>query len=484
MTEQNNSRLRRLLPVLGILTILMMSGVGSAAAMNAPQQNSAINYSEGPNPYVHEDQLTINKHSMGSMDVLQYYGDNGNVKSLPATLNQSRHESFAVRYDRINASAYGVFPRNSNASAIDASEWASNSPMTVSQTNGATASGVDSIQFESSGASSTTTATATYDNFSALGDAQKRVIYVTYNVDSASAGSDIVLRVNAKSGAHKDVSLANTTGDGYVKQVKLNSVTTQGTGSFDYIENLSVRVSGADATGTITGLDAEKKTKTVLGKHWNATSEQSEEFYNVSDGGYQDLTSLSTMGDAFSSAELHKLHVFDVRYEASQLDASDVNVTWSDASSYPNYAKLLDDYNRIRVPSAIALDHQGLSLMANQRYVSDRYLTVQYASNTGSADWGNISSWNSLSGKYTGMGDKHVLVSAVQAGSNIVWHGKIKLTQDQVSAAQDIPQNTGGGGSSGPVSSGSGNILMEIVGGLGAFVSGLWLWLKRTATGA
>lgn len=119
--------------------------------------------------------MTIAQHDRGEMtSELQYFDDSGEIATLPATVNSSQDTPYTFRADQIDSDAFTQFPRDKNVSAIDATEWSTtsgaSSSMTISQTDGATASGVDSVEFNASVVSGET-ATATFGNFSVKKDA-------------------------------------------------------------------------------------------------------------------------------------------------------------------------------------------------------------------------------------------------------------------------------------------------------------------------
>jgi hypothetical protein len=398
-----------------LIGLLMVSSIVAAPIAAQSSTGPDLNFSDDqtPNPYIQEDTLTVAQHDRSEMSSpLHYYDDSGDVARLPAQINDSQDTPVTIRADKIDSSAYTQFPRDKNVSAINASEWSASSgassSMTISQTNGATASGVDSINLDASVVDGET-ATGTYSNFSVEQDPEKRVLRLVGNVDQLSSGATVdvrlvdsdgdakVVHINGSASADDADVIGTGTGQGYVFQERLGDLATDGSngdGVFDGIQKVEVVVSDADAELTLVGLDAESKSQMLLGE----TVDSNDEVVDVHErnaGGDMSvgLTSLNTMGSSFDDAVINDLEVSDVRYQLSDLtESSDYSVEFSDADAY-SYPRKLEMYGRLSVPAAIDLTHSGLSLEAEQGFVSQRYATVQVAEGVGDQEFQNISSW-------------------------------------------------------------------------------------------
>ena len=161
-----------------ILFTLML--VGTMLTGSAVAQNAEINYDEGPNLVITEDSVTIAEHDRAEMaSVLEYYDDDGEVATLPATINDSASENpIEVDYTKIDAEALSTFPRESaDASAMNASEWSAGSGSVSAGSVG----DVDAVEFDVSQTDGSS-AVYTYSNFSSLSDANKRVLFSTFEI--------------------------------------------------------------------------------------------------------------------------------------------------------------------------------------------------------------------------------------------------------------------------------------------------------------
>lgn len=166
--------------IASLLSVLLVAQIAATPVAAAPGD---LNYEEDktPNPYISADTVTVAEHDRGDMDSpLQYYDDNGDLQRLKAQINASQEAPLTFRADQIDAESYRAFPREEGVTAINASEWSTSSgassSMTVSQTDGATVAGVDSVKFDPTVATGET-AEAEFSNFTAIDtDPKKRVL--------------------------------------------------------------------------------------------------------------------------------------------------------------------------------------------------------------------------------------------------------------------------------------------------------------------
>jgi hypothetical protein len=461
-----------------LAALLAFAMVSSLAAAPVAAAGPDLNFDDEqtPNPYLQEDTLTVAQHDRAEMSsALQYYDDSGDIATLPATVNSSQETPYTFRADQIDEPAFSEFPREKNVSVIEATEWTTtsgaSSSMTVSQTNGATASGVDSIELAATVAD-TETATATASNFSITDDPEKRVLRFVGNVDSLASGSNVDVRLVDADGDAKVVHINSTmtasdadvigtgTGQGYVFQERLGDLATDGTngdGVFDGIQKIEVVVSDADATLTVVGLDAESKSEFVLGETINADDE-TEQVTKRNAGGDMSVsvTSLDSMGETFDDAVINDLEVSDVRYRLSDLTSpDDYEVTFSDADQY-SYERKLELNGRLEIPSAIDLSHSGLSFMDQQTFVSQRYASVQIAEGVGDQEFSNISSWSDKSDLYSSKNADHELDSTVAVDKSYAYSLTLLL---QSGEEDTMTADAGGGG--GFWGGGGGNPIMS-----------------------
>lgn len=461
--------------IAGLLAVMLASSLVAAPAAASPDLN--FENENTPNPALTEDTLTIGQYNMSAMDSpLEYYDDSGNVQELNATYNTSQDTPFSYRADQVNADVYSEFPRESaNASAIDHTEWTTSSgassSVSVNDADGNTAQGVPAVEIAATVAD-TETATATYDNFSAITtDANKRVLRFVGNVDSLASGAQVEVRavdsdgdykaatVNASESASADGVIGTGTGDGYVFQQRLSDLSTvgNGDGTFDDIAKIEVVTSDADATVTIVGLDAESKSAMTLGETVNSDGDEVVvEERNAGGDMSLEVIGLDTLGSEFDEATVNDFEVSDVRYPLSEVVAEDdYSVEFSDATDYA-YDRKLELNARLDIPAAIDLTHSGLAFEMDQTFVSQRYATVEMAEGVGSTEFSNISSWEDKTDLFSSEGSTVTLDDTVAVDKQYAVSATILLQQGE----EDAMKSSGPVG--GPVGSGSGGLIGSI----------------------
>ncbi|MBV0925021.1 hypothetical protein KTS45_12520 [Halomicroarcula limicola] len=450
--------------ILSFALVALVLGGGLTDVVSA--SNSTINYEEGPDAYIYEERVDVAAHNMTAMDSpLQYYGDNGELRSLNATQNSSLNETVMVRYDKIDDEDLRKFPRSAeNGSALDAGNWTTSSA-SVSSTS-------TSLTVSTSGIASGSSGTATYDRVSIDSDPSKRVLFTVFNVDQLDSAADVTIRAVDSDGDYKAAEInssastdsthvaATGQGNGYVFQQKLVDLPTEGSGdgTFDNIESVEIVVSDADASVTLTGLDVERKSTIELGETYE--NGEATSFTEVDSPGEVGLTSLDTLPSMFDDATIEDLGVLGIEYRASDQPASDISANYTSADNYAGYPSKLDLYQRITVPTAIDISHHNLELRTEQKFISERYKVARMAEGTGDTDFENISSWSDLSSTYNENGATHVLDASIQPGQSYVVNTLLVLQDDEVRMLQD----TSPAGGAAPVSDG------------GIFGS-IWTWI-------
>jgi hypothetical protein len=166
-----------------------------------------------------------------------------------------------------------------------------------------------------------------------------------------------------------------------------------------------------------------------------------------------------------------------VRYTPEFVSAEDRSISYSDAEDYPSYAETLDGYYRITVPTAIDVTHGSLALEVEQRVPSSRYITTEYALDTGSTSFENAS-YTSFSG-WGSVGDTYEVSTSVSGGDKVIWHDEIPYTSAELDALKSSAV------AGGPVGSGGGffsTLFGQITGVFGAVVG--FLGLRRIFGGS
>lgn len=482
-----NVRLQAALAV--VFALLVATAVPGTVAAASPPVN--FDDDRAPNPYIHEDTLTIAEWDNSEFDSLtEYYNDDGEADEIPATVNTSQDEQLRFRADKVDESSWQQFPRvdgesENNHTWLNASNWTTttndgtNVTPTVADDDDTTASGVPAVECSTSGMGSGDTAHCEFEtSLNITSDVSKRTLQFVGNFPTLDG--DIELRLidadgdyyyavaNTSANATKDHVIANETGNGYVFQEKTNNLLSSGT--VDEIQKVQVNVSDADVDMTLVGLDAEKKGTFDLGETKfdfdgdgdeddDGSTKTISEVYDSPDRpeGAINYTSADTLGSELSDATIHDLEVWHVRYEMADLtDEDDWDVAWEDAPNYGSYPKKLNYSTRLRVPSQIDLSHGTLDLEDEQGLVDERYAVVEVAEDTGDTNLTNVSDsdFTSKSGNYTNKDGTITLDDSVSAGQNYIVHAVILLQDDEVDAlkgsstapAAGGPTGGGGGG--------------------------------------
>lgn len=484
--------MRRGLSVLALLMAVLLAIAPAGAASSGP----GLDFSDdrAPNQYVHEDVLTVAEHDMGTMDELTDYSDDqGNVAELPAVVNQSQDERLGFRADKLTIDAMKQFPRVSGESEnkqtwLNASNWttstsdATNVTPSLTDADGMTATGVDAVQFSTTGMGAGDTATASFgQGVSVSSDVTKRVLQVTGQVNDLTGDVEVRLvdsgggywYANASTGANSslDSAIANATGNGYVFQERVSNL--QKSGTPDSIDSVEIVALDANVDVVVTGLDVERKSTFELGEvSHDFDGDGTEEKRTISEinndpsqpgPGVVKYTTRAALGAELSSASIHDLEVYNVRYEAAQLtDAADYSVEFSEASEYGSYPDKLETHYRLNVPTAIDLAHGVLTLRDEQGMVDQRYATVEIATATGDTTFENAS-WTDKSSLYTSKGATHDLATGLSAGTNYMVHMVVLLQDGEADALQSTSAISGG-----PTGS-SGGFFSTIFGKIAAF---------------
>lgn len=477
-----------------LAALVALSAVAAPVAAETADA-SELNYDSDymPNPKIAEDTLTKEVHSMGSMSVMEYEDDNGDVVSLDATLNDSPDNPYTLRADKIDADEYRRLATADGHSVVNSSTWtvggANATKGSVANTSVASTN-VDAVQMKTDGTmGASDVVTFTFDVDDVSDDPEKRFAQIVTNVNTLDAGTkvsvvatdsdgdDKVAYIDSSMNAdNKDV-IANATGSGQVYQHQLgdlansdltNASLTSGDGTFNDIAKITVIVEDGDAELVTPGMNFEKKGEWTFGSKLVDTDDDDEletETITEPNGAYS-VSSLDTLGDTFNNADVYDIS-FGVIYYASDLDAENVHVTIEETpdGKYPNFGFVVNAYFRLSVPSAYDLSHSGLSFEEQQSMPSDRYKTVEIAEGTGDTEFEDISSWTDKTAAYSSEGANVTLDSSVQVDTNYVYHAEYVVTGDNKEELTNA-----GGAPVGGEKEGRGGILGSIFAIIGSFL--------------
>ncbi|WP_435099598.1 hypothetical protein [Halarchaeum sp. P4] len=393
-------------------------------------------------------EVTKDVHRVGDWSAIEYESDSGTLSSLNASVNESAKNPVTLLATDINFSDAGAFPHgDSNASALDASEWTT-SGLTVSETS--TASGVDALGVATNGSmASGNTASASY-TMSVDSDENKRYVQIFADVSTLDSATHATVRVVDQDGDYKRLIidadnstnaasvLANSTGEGFVSQRQLGKLTTQtvsgSDGTFDNIRSVEVHVQDGDLDAAFSVINIEKMSKYVLGEQKadtdnDGTKDETRTVYEPA--GAYGVTSFDTLGGAFSDAVVHNA---DIAMNFSTADLSketDAHVEFTTASGWPDFKWMADVYYRLELPAAYDLSYSNAELTSEVTLPASRYQTVEVAEGVGDTDFKDISSWTDVTSKFDSRGETVTLDSTIQSGQAIGLHFEYPVTDTE-----------------------------------------------------
>lgn len=451
------------------LTLLVV--VALVATLATPAAATSVNpdADEAHNPYISTN-VTKAQHPMG-WAATEYEDDSGDLTELPAEVNSTQENPYALTYTDVDTSAYTEFPRNTGDSGVDTwtngSRWttdASGSVGTISVSETTTAQNVEAISVSTSSQTSGDTASASFAGFNVTSDAQKRYLQLAVDVNTLESNADVTIRavdgdgdyVAAEIDPDDDPSqgnnLTDSTGEGYVFQQQVGALTTQGSGDglMDEIREITVVVEDANAHIDIAAMNVERTSPWTLGDQRvnNSGDWETETKTQINQSGPTDLESIDSMGSAFDDATLRDVTVAMQFHSSDQYDDEDdrerANQTFSDASSWANYDDRLNDYRRFKLPDAYDLSYSNTEVEDTVEVPENRYQTVEYATDAGDTDFSNIS-YTETTSSYSGLGDTVDVTSNINAGEEFVIHYDYVVTSEE-RQNMESSEDSGGGG--------------------------------------
>lgn len=496
------------------LAVLLAAVVLLSAAAPVLAATASVNFDAdaAQDPYI-EDDVTKATHDMewgtNETAALMYEDDSGEVSTLNATVNESEDVNdlgsghvnpYSFVVSDVNESDFGEFPHaKSDVSALEASEWTTsvtdttNTALTTSDST--TAPGVDAVEIGTGGSMGAgDKATATFSNFSITSDAEKRYMQVGVDVTTLDADASVAVRYIDSDGDYVESNIsstatasdadviANGTGDGYMLQEQVGSMTVAGTGdsTMQEIQTIEVIVEEADATVKIMALNADKTGEWTLGEeHVDTDTEDDLETNTIKEvytAGEIEIHSLSTMGSTFDDATIHDLDA-PVQFRASHLPADKdlVNVSFENASNYPSFEHRQSAYYRLTMPDAYDLSHSNAELKLDMSVPESRYQTVEFSEGVGDTNFTDIS-WTDVSGSTVSQGETASLDTTLQVGQEIGVHVETLNTGDERDSL--LAAGGGAGGQFEQGGGGGGGIFGTIFAAIGALLGGSWLFGK------
>ena len=487
------------------LTLLVVVALVATLATPAAAASVDPDADEAHNPYISTN-VTKAQHPMG-WAATEYEDDSGDLTELPAEVNSTQENPYALTYTDIDTSAYSEFPRNTGDSGVDTwtngSQWTTDdtgSVGTISVSETTTAQGVEAISVSTSSQTGGDTASASFAGFNVTSDAQKRYLQLALNVNTLESSADVTIRAVDQDGDYVAAELdpdddpsqgnnvTDTTGEGYVFQQQVGSLVTQGSGdgSMDEIREITVVVEDANADIDIAAMNAERTSPWTLGDQRvnNSGDWETETKTQINQSGPTDLESIDSMGSAFDDATLRDVTVAMQFHSSEQYDDEDdrerSNQTWSNASAWANYDDRLDDYRRFKLPDAYDLSYSNAEVEDTVEVPESRYQTVEYATDVGDSDFSNIS-YTETTSSYSGLGDTVDVTSNINAGEEFVIHYDYVVTSEERQNMESSEDSGGDGGGAPMEDDDSGGLLFGIPNALAAGIATVlgFLGLRR-----
>lgn len=488
---------RRYMQTLGATAVASVAGTGAVSAAGG-----GLNYGSELTPNVFVSATVVIDSYSGSEDsVLSFVDDSGNADSLEnyGGVIADRpdpdqvHNPISLKASAIDAADFRQFPRDEtftdadgnevDLDAIDAQHWStdvSGSAGSITVEDYDTASGSSGLRISTSGQGSGDVALARFTDVSITTGELRRYIQTILDVPTLDTGATVEIRVEDSTGSQTattidtsadstaDATIATSTVTDHVYQQQLGGIAS----SVDGIEAIEVSIAGGNATLEFAALNFERESRWLFGEKevLNSDNEiETESIYEPS--GEFSITSLSTLGDVFSSATIRDRKL-DVELRASGVMDSMVDVVEADPGRFRYDARLQIAQN-IEIPTAYDLDWSGLDFLATVRHPSDRYYAVKSAvgleESQKVADVEDLTTTDRTTDLENGSTDAEVVLEGSPSPGDIVmaFHDLL-LTNDE---SGEITRSSVIGGPG--MSSGSGGWLDYLFSVPGAIVSAL-----------
>jgi hypothetical protein len=260
------------------------------------------------------------------------------------------------------------------------------------------------------------------------------------------------------------------------------SVMGTGDGTMGEITSIDVHVVDGDAEVRMSALNADKTGMYALGDKRVDTDDEddfeTETIHEVHTPGQVAIYDLDTMGPAFENAVIHGLE-FPADFRASDLesDSSLVNVSFTEAESYPSFEYMQDANYRLVLPDAYDLSYANAKLQQDVSLPGSRYDTVEYSEGVSDTSFGDIDSWTGVTGSFESQGDTVTLDDTIQPGQQIAVHEEVLVTGDERSQVEQV-------GGAGQFGDSGGGIIDQIISIPGAIVAAVMGWLGLRSGGS
>lgn len=300
------------------------------------------------------------------------------------------------------------------------------------------------------------------------GISQKRLQMVA-DIDSLPSGSlvevaivdsnaaEVVATIDPAGDASTTKVLASATGDSKVLEVPVGDLESDQATTLADIQKVEVRVSDANPSVTVHGLNLESSTEWVFGKEEYTNSDGDIDTQEVTQpAGTFTITGLPSIPTPLDTARIKDVQ-YDVELRASHLPEDQLHVRVNDSPDAYDRPKEVEMVPEFEWPSGYDLTVSAGSAEVDVEVPSSRYTGVEIA--TGIADideWKDIDdniSWSDKTGSMGSVGSTTELLASTAAGDRT---GVRIRTIHEETEATDLTETSGGSAAAVSASGGGG----------------------------
>jgi len=450
--------------------------------------------------------VTIDSHNTSWDSALAYENDNGEVVEIDGHVNASQDNPYSFDVSHIDFEDARKFPHaDSDVSWHNDSRWSvSGSASSKGSVSETTTENTPALEFATDGSmTSGDTVQVTFDDVDMSSDVQKKHLASALNVPTLDSGAEVQIRAEEDDGdyvravinssASGEDMVANSTGDGRLYQRQMGKMTVYGSGdgTLSNIDSVTVQITDADATVEMTMLNLDKMGTYTYGETKEDTDDDDDlettQITERKEAGAVSVHSLDTLGETVSGgsndATIHGL-TMDVIKEVEDTDPDNIEYNLTQTDDRPGYHGTATLWIPTGVESAYELSWTGLETTAEQAYLEDRYLAVEYTEGVGDTDPQDVDSWTDKTGLFGEQGTVHSVDDTIQPGQTNYVRVSLRLQQSEFDALQNTLDSLGqeqqGGAAMGPGSGGGGPIsfVEGVFGSIVAVVTGLFAKAK------
>jgi hypothetical protein len=483
----NTTKLKALLFAAIMVTSVFAGVMGAATAQSDTPDAPGVQTS---------GTVTIDSHNTSWDSPLAYEDNNGDIVQIEGEVNSSQDNPYAFDVSHVDFADAREFPHgDADVSWHNDSRWSTSGGASVAETE---TENTPAIEFSTGGSmTSGDSASVTFDDVDISSDVQKKHLATALNVASLDSGAEVQIRAEEDDGdyvraiinssASGEEAIANSTGDGrlYQRQMGKMPVYGSGDGTLSNIDSVTVQITDADATVEMTMLNLDKMGTYTYGETKADTDDDDEletmQITERKEAGAVEVHSLDTLGETVSgssgAATINGL-TMDVIKEIEDADPDEIEYNLTETDDRPGYHGTATVWVPTGVASAYELSWTNVQTTADQAYLEDRYLAVEYAEGVGDTDPQEVDSWTDQTGMFGEQGSAHTIDDTIQPGQSNYVRVSLRLQEDEFNALQTTLDNLGqdgeGGVGMGPGSGGGGPI---------SFVQGIFGAIVATITG-